>query len=535
MGTKRQRAPHFIAGLGDGNVRNQPRLNNDDLFPASQRLTPYIRSRRTDKAVSYKASIFNKDAFSGSGDGIPTAATTAGPWQISAMALLCIMGLLVGLFLHLVMDSTEKSSYPHRRVRARTHSSPTKKKKTDEWSDDEQVEDDDYVADGKAAVYYHGRPHLHGKSNSGTLHHRMPSVSTYKGPSSSRHAGSSTAASPGPTLRTTCSIDSGTGVSSRGGTRPVMEGGQQQTASEEDLAALKSPWRGVTSTAGMNARPLSPISSFASIGNQSNTLDTSIDTHEGDEETGTPPRASLYQGAASFDYSQQPSSRLLSAGTEDDFETPRAGTRGRSASLGQYHGTSLPPPPIYEAPTAAPDQNRIVLPFMPDLAIHEAGSELLATEQSPRPMSIDERRLVDLQVPAAWQGSNDSHAAAAAAAAYPGHIHQRSSPREAPPSSNEARKNIVHKREDITHCTDAESSLMSSVDFKEISLEQCHWRRWLWTSMGGHMAEYSRRSQDLDRVGTAGNCVQGHFGRICCRNQHAQGKQTFKCRKEYFS
>jgi hypothetical protein len=68
------------------------------------------------------------------------------------------------------------------------------------------------------------------------------------------------------------------------------------------------------------------------------------------------------------------------------------------------------------------------------------------------------------------------------AAAYPGHIQQRgtpphelqrqaSSPERHAPVSNDVRKNIIHKREDITHCTDAESSLMGSVDFSELTLD----------------------------------------------------------------
>jgi hypothetical protein len=106
--TQRQRAPHFIAGLGDGNVHEQPHITNDDVLATSQRLTPYIRKRASQSPPKVLPAIFTQDTFSDSGDASPAD----GPWQISAMVLLCLMGLLVGLFLHLVTDSSEKTPYP---------------------------------------------------------------------------------------------------------------------------------------------------------------------------------------------------------------------------------------------------------------------------------------------------------------------------------------------------------------------------------------------------------------------------------------
>ena len=82
-----------------------------------------------------------------------------GPWQISAMALLCVMGLLVGFFLHLVQDSSEKQNHHHSTRSRASRVSPTKKKKTDEWSSDEHVEEEDaYTADTESLYYpYHPR------------------------------------------------------------------------------------------------------------------------------------------------------------------------------------------------------------------------------------------------------------------------------------------------------------------------------------------------------------------------------------------
>jgi len=476
MGNKRQRAPHFIAGLGDGNVRKPLRgSTNDDFFPPEDKqLTPYIRSGRTQQALRDAREIFNKDAFSGSGDGLSATASSDGPWQVSAMALLCVMGLLVGLFLHLVTDSAEKNGYSRRRA------SPTKKKKkTDEWSEDEHVDDDDYTADNETQTSYypyharfgnqqqqHRVRRTGSSSNSGTLHHRLPATTL-------RHAGSSQ--SPGPTLRPTRSIDSGTVLSSRGA-RPVIEG---VPSTDEDTALLKSPtWKAGT----LNARPLSPVSSFASMGNQSSNEGPSI--HSGDEELGTPP---LVTQVASFDLLQQSSSRDVLAGSDHELdETPRAGSRRPSSaifvdkSIKSPYATSsmLPPPPEHE-PLQQQDFARahtpIMLPYIPDLALDPSASFDQSISQSPtqRPHHVPEHVVSPERILRHAMSEPPE-------AAYPGHIRgsppheyqrQVSSPEREQPVSNEARKNIIHKRQDITHCTDAESSLMGSVDFSELTLD----------------------------------------------------------------
>lgn len=477
MGKKRQ---HFITGLGDGNVRKPRRTTNDDFFtPEQQKMTPYIRAGRTQKVLRDAREMFKPESFSGSGDGITTTAASQGPWQISAMALLCVMGLLVGLFLHLVNDSSEKQPYP-RRVRQKK-TSPTKKKKTDEWSEDEHVDDDDYTADNEAqSLYYPYHPrygnhqqqqHRHrarttaSSSNSGILHHRMPATS-----SAARHAAGSSQ-SPGPALRPTRSIDSGTVLSSRG-TRPVIEG---VPSTEEETALLKSPWN---KTKVLNARPLSPVSSFASTENRS----TGPSTH--DEELGTPP---LIRQTASFDLAHQSSYRgeALGFGSEHEKKTPRAGTArptnanaifvDRSLKSPYASSTLLPPPPEHE-PLQQQDIARaktpIMLPYIPDLAIDQSMSESptqrvhhYQDEGHESPGDRVLRRSMS-EPPLA---------------AYPGHIcentqpheirRQESTPERELPASNDARKNIIHKRQDITHCTDAESSLMGSVDFSELTLD----------------------------------------------------------------
>lgn len=83
--------------------------------------------------------------------------TDDGPWQISVLALLGIIAILVALFLHLISDPQTSSKdrphyYPRRpRRQTRSISFQSKKKKTDEMSEDDSMSDVDgsYQADSE--------------------------------------------------------------------------------------------------------------------------------------------------------------------------------------------------------------------------------------------------------------------------------------------------------------------------------------------------------------------------------------------------
>jgi hypothetical protein len=454
VGRFRQRHPHFIAGLGDGNVQKSLKEDHHLLDPDTQE-APYVRSGRTQKAFRNARDMFHE--FPVSRDGIATppvrGASADGSWQISAMALLCLMGLLVGFFLHLVHDSSEKHHATRR-------TSPTKKKKTDEWSSDEH--EDAYTADTESMYYpYHpryGHPQKQGTrsiSNSGTLHHRMPVASR----ATTTTTTTTTTASPGPTLRTTRSIDSGTVLSSRNRVEgvPCPEEDAATTAAASLL--ISSPWKSTNNTSTtLNARPLSPVSSFAS--SQQNTSMSHNAIIPCDEELGTPPMK-----CDSFDAKQPSVSSNVGVSSLD--ETPRAGTRqcNNAIFVEKYmHKTPpLPPPPEHEPllqqnVTRANKTPMIMLPYIPDLAF----SQEYATQHEEHHVSPPELR--------------HSKSESAAAHGYPGHLisdeelpeirRQLSSPMP----SNVARRNIIHKRPDVTMDTNAESSLMGSVDFEELTL-----------------------------------------------------------------
>lgn len=216
--------PHYIAGLGDGNVH----APNDDATargiwkrPGMPQSGPYVRTRnggRTNDAdVPWKRNErfrrergdaaegerddddeglvvlrspqdTSKGEFHGFGRGrhideyklghdrMNDIQQTDGPWQMSILALLCIIGILVALFLWLITDQQgpQTGAVPHyRRNRRRVSSATrTKKKKTDEWSEDEIPSDIDgaYRADsetskhqrsGTTLYYPHDGPSIH--------------------------------------------------------------------------------------------------------------------------------------------------------------------------------------------------------------------------------------------------------------------------------------------------------------------------------------------------------------------------------------
>jgi len=188
---------HF-AGLGDGNVDTQQGLrgagnkrkrkgriggNPDDiqspLLRDDAKLTPRHDFRRADSATgdgriedildvlddinamdylrraNRRAAIAHREELDPQGgEGGNQALTSDGPWQLSVLTLLGIMCVLMGLFIHFSTDPTGRPSYFRRRVKKKPHfHSPSYKKKTDEWSEDEEVtEDDNYRGDTEGAV-----------------------------------------------------------------------------------------------------------------------------------------------------------------------------------------------------------------------------------------------------------------------------------------------------------------------------------------------------------------------------------------------
>lgn len=187
MGNKRPRTPHFITGIGDGNVHDRAHENGgDDAYPISggnpniNIKAKNIRSSNNNSNKNYQdryglratwsasrnerlqrleepllATDHWRDVFGSNmednmdpnGIGKPGAATIAtGPWQVSAFAFLGMIVVVSAIFLHFVSESSAEhgtsssssSPYHYRRRQRQRRMHKIRKKKTDEWSDDEE-------------------------------------------------------------------------------------------------------------------------------------------------------------------------------------------------------------------------------------------------------------------------------------------------------------------------------------------------------------------------------------------------------------
>jgi hypothetical protein len=146
---KRPRTPHFITGIGDGNLSDKKKTNPaDDLFELGKDTPNYIRSRhereRLIRMEEAATAEHWRDVFgSADGTGRVTSSLASGPWQVSAFAILGFIVILSAIFLHVVSESSSEHGSPYnyrRRQRQRRlyKSRKLQKKKTDEWSDDEE-------------------------------------------------------------------------------------------------------------------------------------------------------------------------------------------------------------------------------------------------------------------------------------------------------------------------------------------------------------------------------------------------------------
>ena len=174
---RKPRVPHFITGIGDGNVNLDDaraagvrHSKNDDAYGSRSgntgsagNIVPHDRHRhhnirtRNERLVRMEEPPMTTDHWNdvfGNGDskgGLsrPTSPVPSGPWQVSAFALLGMIVVISAIFLHLVAESSGNSSdqfhqntyqspYHARRRQRQRRMYKTRKKKTDEWSDDEE-------------------------------------------------------------------------------------------------------------------------------------------------------------------------------------------------------------------------------------------------------------------------------------------------------------------------------------------------------------------------------------------------------------
>jgi len=413
---KRPRNTHYITGFGDGHVREASlSLTDDILYRKSRR---YVRGGKQaapslQKQFEEEDRVYNLDVFQNShnenGRRVPLVQE---PWLYSAMVLLAVMGLLVALFLHLVTDSS-----PVNRKRRPT---TLRKKKTDDWSDDCEMEryysgdHDDTLSPNSRAPLFYPYPRQYPTSR----HRKSGSLN-----SNSHFPGNDTALS----------------GSYRSPSNSYYNLQPQQHTPQQSHSATTTPHRG-----RVIVRPLSPVSSFEKLS-------------EVDEERPLQSGA-IARGKVPSIISNESrrSSRLgASPGTDDilQAETPRAGMKQRRTMAAH-------------APLAPSLSPALKVPFMPTLA-----DICLVRNSSSRSFHVDD-------LAAEMESGNLQHyidfSQPDSRLFFPQLIKNKSTtPQTAASDPDDPRRNIIHKRQNLTHSTDSASSLAStSIAFSELSLEE---------------------------------------------------------------
>mmetsp|Transcript_17740 Transcript_17740/g.26870 ORF Transcript_17740/g.26870 Transcript_17740/m.26870 type:complete len:719 (-) Transcript_17740:1887-4043(-) len=427
---------HLISGLGNGDVHKHEdayHLAEDDFL-----MRRHIRGKRKSPPLKfsleevYPVGVQIKSAHKE--DQVST------PRHYYIMAFIALIGLLVALFLHLVTENDQSLRKGRKRL---------KKKKTDDWSDDYETED--YVGDhegvaGTSDGYYYpkGPKHLKyrksiakdNQQNRIIFHNTAPS--SYRSSSNSYYTQHD--ASPQPAMKV-----------------PVAAAALSEILPDHPLKAQR----------------LSPASSFASMppGYQS---DSSANLPR------PPGVTSGYQSDSSSNFpmpspSQSSRMQVSPALSFRDMETPKMGTK-RIIDGGELT-PSMELPPTRGSP--APKKNQLLIPFMPNLDV-KGSRNLMA---APQPISVEELQ--------SEMESGNLHNQSAFAVNDPMLSFARSPEEKAPsfaippvvgdtvePSEDESldendpRKNIVHKRKNLTFSTDTTTSLLGTIRFEELSLQE---------------------------------------------------------------
>lgn len=424
---KRPRTGHLVSGLGDGNVHN-PRTKDvvaDDLFRRrGGNDRSYVRGGRS-KTFALDEAVYANSRDAGIND---IKAESPISWQYSIMALIAMMGFLLVLFLHLVTDHAPNGT---KSTRSNRRSSTKHRKKHDGYSDDCQTED--YVGDnsdtGMSASYNYYYPkepqypkHRRTTSSTKDSGHNFyfsaehPNLSSYRGPSNSFYDR----------------------------TPPKQP---QQIATPGRLSeADNSPYL-------PKPKKLSPVSSFASMGPHSG--------HHSDCQSDSDSILPLPPGVTR---GSQHSSSQINFSPNFELETPKAGSR----RISQMPADAPLPPALGLSPEVDPGLDD--MPFIPNLN-RKFGAP-------PLPMSVEELH-------SQMESGNIHHSPTFSSSvpdfAKPPEQNKRaaSPPKKPvlqpePESSDEdsPHKNIKHKRPDLTESTNTSKSLLSTIRFDDLQLEE---------------------------------------------------------------
>ena len=408
---KRPRNTHYISGFGDGHVRDASLQMMDDLLYRKSRR--YVRGSKqaaslVDKKAEGEDRVYNLDAFQNS-----QSEDGRRDAMVQEPWLYSVMILLavMGLLVALFLQLITDNSPENRKKRPST----LKKKKTDDWSDDCET-DQYYSGDHEGTVSPSKRVPLFFPPQ-----RQYPTSRNRKsGSSKSNLYFSSNEATLAGTYRSPTNS-----YSSK----------QQQTPQQHNM--VTTPHRG-----RFNVRPLSPVSSFENLPGT-------------DEELPLPPGVTRGKLPSIVSNESRKSSRFVASPGTDDImhdETPRAGIKQRRTIAAQ-------------APLAPSLSPVVKIPFLPTLA-----DGYMMRNPMPRSCNMEDLALE-------MESGNIEHAIDFSKSDSrlnfsPNANNKSSVPRTAESDQDDPRKNIIHKRRNLTHSTDSASSLASSIAFSELALEE---------------------------------------------------------------
>ena len=500
---KRPRTPHFISGIGDGNVNLRgPNKFNDDNNKNSGTVSKRERyiHKRDERLVRLEEPLAAadqwRDVFGNREQGLGSAISlTSGFLSVSPFWVLGMIVVISALGLLLLSDSSSETTSRYRRRQKQRRMYRTRKKKTDEWSDDEEVLQDamGYAnpnlssGDGKSEQpqfypYYYQQPAAMGSMYSSQEHRLRRTSITHEPNSPGKVAG----------------VRSG--------------GGNYYLPNQGVVPAYKSPAASMIQTnhSGVHRRGVSPKQSYVgasqarSPGLRTRRLSDTPDSISDDTLSSpggylppamgspagriigspSPSRRRRVFPPLEMNESFQGSQQGLNLSSNTFQETPLIGNMNRkTVVMKKGDGTSALLPPL---DLASPKEGGRDIPFIPSLNVSSHHKDEKAFPQIPAPprsITVEDLRLLQMETGSSSQWGVDKSSRAkggdvseSQASFYEDDFSSQGSESSASGDSDisipsgDPRKTIIHKRKDLTMATDAATSLLSSIDFKELKL-----------------------------------------------------------------
>jgi hypothetical protein len=435
---KRVRTPHYISGLGDGNVQVKQQLHQNPDFGFDK---PNIRRRHDQDRLAEQEHPLINERWDEYASNHPVARHKTKPWQFSTFPLLLTVVVLTALFLHVVSDA-QRSNY---KKKSKRNVPPRKiRKKTDEWNEDtnsnQGPSSQSTTEEDVQPIYYSYQPPEPALQQ---YRHRKPLQEPQVQPIATSFAP--------PKYHATHSR-TGTPSSSRN-PRPVITLNPNSVLPDWEPPESNSyshVYAAPPHQRRLRPLPLSSVSSFES----DEAAQQSVITTPTLTSTNSPPAA----GAEMMHH------LLLSPGHDDMMasppiiaETPRAGNRRTIVDTRRYNANSE------TTTTSQPSSSsHLVLPLLP--------LQPQATSRPPRSIPVEDLHLYQMM-----ESGNVSHWQERVAEESRQLQDQVFSSNEGDDKDNGAITNdprlcIHHKRTDLTSSTDAASSLQSVIEFSELKL-----------------------------------------------------------------